>query len=552
MAVCLSHREGEVFFGQSPNQVAAEVFDISGAHLGTLPSNVGEEPAAEYEAEHIWADEQLSGDGSVYAFSSLNYSYAPGGVTVVPGSAYVDNIETGVVELISLQPGLDEPIEQDNTANTHEFIRLPAISTDGSHVLMSVEGSDGPNHLYMRVGGGGGETFDVSEGHGVTYLGTNRSGTIVDFAATQQLTGEDTDNSSDIYQWREDGNGHTLTLISQGNGNGNSDLCSPVGGFATDCGAEPLQPERGPPFAGMMSAPFMDDYLASDSGDVFFYSPENLDPARTGLRNQKNLYEYHDGAVHLVATLEPDTKVNRIQISPDGVHAGILTASNLTGYDSRGRREMYTYDAASGKIRCASCRPDGLPPFANATASQNGRFMSDDGRVFFATKEGLVDRDVNVRISDVYEFVDGRPQLITSGTSSRDATSATQLRNIGNFPPAASVGLEAVSADGTDVYFATYDVLAPQDENAAFLKIYDARSGGGFLPPPTFAGCEAADECHNEGSQTPPPPVVGSAAPLGGTGNATPGAKKKKHRRKPHHKRHHRKRAARVGSDRRG
>ena len=90
-----------------------------------------------------------------------------------------------------------------------------------------------------------------------------------------------------------------------------------------------------------------------------------------------------------------------MQISPDGAHAGFLTAANLTGYDSHGYREMYAYDAETSSLQCASCRPDGLPPTASVTAGQSGPFMSNDGRVFFNTKDSLVARDVNEGIIDV-------------------------------------------------------------------------------------------------------------------------------------------------------
>ena len=57
-----------------------------------------------------------------------------------------------------------------------------------------------------------------------------------------------------------------------------------------------------------------------------------------------------------------------------------------------------------------------------------------------------------------------------------------------------------VSPNGVDVYFSTYDTLVPQDENGAFLKFYDARTGGGFDFTPESPPCEAADECHGAGS----------------------------------------------------
>ena len=38
-------------------------------------------------------------------------------------------------------------------------------------------------------------------------------------------------------------------------------------------------------------------------------------------------------------------------------------------------------------------------------------------------------------------------------------------------------GLEAVSHDGTDVYFSTFETLVGRDHNGEFVKFYDARTG---------------------------------------------------------------------------
>ena len=86
-------------------------------------------------------------------------------------------------------------------------------------------------------------------------------------------------------------------------------------------------------------------------------------------------------------------------------------------------------------------------------------------------------------------------------------------------------GLVSVSADGVDAYFATLDQLVTQDHNGEQLKIYDARTNGGFaadVPPPN---CEAADECHGPGSSGPAALVEGTAPNLGKSGNVV--AKKK-------------------------
>jgi hypothetical protein len=157
-------------------------------------------------------------------------------------------------------------------------------------------------------------------------------------------------------------------------------------------------------------------------------------------------------------------------------------------------------------------------------ASQGGRFITDDGRVFFDTPEPLVSRDTNTGLdengqiagTDVYEFVDGQPQLITSGTG-------TGARGVGSF---SRPGLYGVSADGADVYFGTFDTLVGQDRNGAQLKFYDARTNGGFsfVPPPQ--PCAAADECHGPTAATPAPLANGTGAGLAG-GNATEAKQKK-------------------------
>ena len=101
-------------------------------------------------------------------------------------------------------------------------------------------------------------------------------------------------------------------------------------------------------------------------------------------------------------------------------------------------------------------------------------------------------RDTN-EAQDVYEYVDGRPQLITPGTG--DTRSP-----LGGASASTQPGLIGVSADGRDVYFSTYDTLVRQDHNGLFLKFYDARAGGGFPAPAPPPPCTAADECHGAGS----------------------------------------------------
>jgi hypothetical protein len=164
--------------------------------------------------------------------------------------------------------------------------------------------------------------------------------------------------------------------------------------------------------------------------------------------------------------------------------------------------------------------------------------MANDGRTFFYTPEALVPQDTD-ELSDVYEYVDGRPQLITTGTGS-EATQVTPNQK-------RQSGLIGVSADGINVYFTTYETLVPQDRNGQFLKFYDARTDGGFLYSPPPPPCDAADECHGAGSSPPAAPTISSRGDLGIGGNVhlEKNTAELHRKRKHHRKQGHRRRGAR-------
>ena len=233
---------------------------------------------------------------------------------------------------------------------------------------------------------------------------------------------------------------------------------------------------------------------------------------------------YRNGVVRMVAALDADDPIKRMQISPNGAYAGMLTASRLTQYDNKEFDQMYTYNADGRVIRCASCHPTGVPPEEDTYASQGGRFMADDGRTFFATAEDLVPRDANGGKIDVYEYVGGRPQLITTGLAARDFTGGGGQSIVSL--PVGDIGLESVSHDGVDVIFSTFETILPEDRNGEFVKFYDARTGGGFARDPNLGPCVAADECHGPDSARPAERTVNSGTNLGAGGNVVQAKKK--------------------------
>jgi hypothetical protein len=423
-------------------------------------------------------------------------------------------------------------------------------------------------------------TYDVSKGHAVFLVGMTSDGSQVLFTSSAQLLPADTDTSVDMYRWDEASD--ALTILSQGNGQGNSDDCA--ASWTQQCDVLPMStctaawtfacnydhfedPDRnhlpdGPrPF--MSERPEIDTGMARNSGAVLFESPEQLDPADPGVPGQRNLYEFRNGAIQYVTTFDPGSEPVRFNISSDGEHVAFLSDSRLTAYDNTSTSavrcdvhfnltegaietpcdEMYSYDAGTKELRCVSCNPTGEPPAGDVTASASGPFMADDGRVFFNTPDALTPGDTN-RLRDVYEFVDGRPQLISTGTSNQDLFGGyINVPFLGYVFPPEHLGLEAVSADGVDVYFSTVETLVPQDRNGEFIKMYDARTNGGIPFTPPDLPCPAADECHGDNSQPPSEPGIGSGASLvtsTGDGKAGRHQRKRSHSRKRHRRKHHR------------
>jgi hypothetical protein len=538
-----NRRQNGLAGGPKDGNNAPEVYDNFGRFVQILPTNVDEVEGAEKTLdEGGWRGAaRISGDYSHYIFGSNKVAFAPGGLETSPGSIYDNDIEAETVKVVSkTESGEDIPLDP-TSGITQEYLRVPAVSDDGSHILISSAASPPLNvprqwtankHLYMAVNEGGGQYkhFDISidkDGNnvGVEYREMTSDGSMVLFQTDKKMTTDDTDTSRDVYMWSEAkarAGEEPLTRLSVGdNLSGNSDSCS--AGWTTKCNVKMIHLSTG---FNMPRSDF-DQRIASESGEIYFYSPERLEGAR-GFPNKRNLYVYRDGKAQFVATLEPNEPVTRINIAPDGSNMAFITKTRLTAYDNAGFSEMYHYNPETRQIKCVSCRPDGKPPTGDVEGAQNGLFMSFDGRTFWSTRDSLVPRDANNNI-DVYEFTEGRPQLITTGTSD----------DAGN--PFQKPGLVGVSGDGIDVYFSTFQVLVPQDENGETLKFYDARVNGGFAVAPLEPPCQAADECHGEERAAAARPDIGSSALLGAGGNWP--AANRKHRKHRKHRRHRRRAA---------
>jgi hypothetical protein len=469
----------------------------------------GAEPAG-------YIGKSLSADGTHLVFGSKTALEADGHSGEL--SIYDRNLAAGVTHVVSKTTSGETMKEEGKEIGELD------ISSDGSRILFGhlVSTDTAGNtywHLYMNVGDST-KSIDLTPGttSGVLFDGMTSDGSKVFFTTPDKLVAGDTDTSADLYRADVTTSTSNLTKVS----NTNNDTCNPVAG------------KEGPHWNNVSGAENCDVAglaggagVASGDGTVFFLSPEKLDGS--GTENEPNLFIARPGgSPHFVATLEPNNatvsnavlnnEVHRFsdfQVTSSGNDAVFASSLPLTNFQNLGHSEIFRYDVPGQSLVCVSCAATGAAATGDASLA-SGLNVADNGAVFFTSSEALVLRDTNKK-KDVYEWENGKQQLISSGISDFDS------------------GLLSASADGVNVYFYTRATLVPQDQNGNLIKIYDARSNGGFLtfgPPPL---CAASDECHGSGTQAAPPPPIGSVE---GTGGNVPSQKKGKKCKKGFVKKH--------------
>jgi len=298
--------------------------------------------------------------------------------------------------------------------------------------------------------------------------------------------------------------------------------------------------------------------------------------------NSTNLYVEHntgsEWALRSIATLSghdfPDwsseLSQQTVRVSPDGRWLAFMSQASLTGYDNRDAlsgkpdEEVYLYDAEASRLACASCDPTGarpvgveygkLPvsdgsnglvggdrvwesstwlaanvpgwtPYAGCCSLHQSRYLSDSGRLFFNSHEGLVPQDVNGQ-QDVYEYEPPGVGTCSVGNVTFGERSGGCVGLISSGTSGEESAFLDASESGGDVFFLTTAKLAGQDTDTS-LDLYDARectsSSSCFATP-----AEGRPPCTTEAScrpaPTPQPGIFGepSSATFSGVGNPAP------------------------------
>ena len=502
----------------------------------------------------------------------------------------------GVLTPVSVLPGgASAAAEEGARLGFEDQLVRNAVSADGSRVFFEAARPEG--HLYVRdvprnesvqldapeAGAGGGEGEAV-------YQDASSSGDRAFFTDGSRLTTDatSTSESPELYMCEvgalaagELDCSHHLKDLSVGFGGQAADVLGAVLGVSED-GSSVFFLANGVLSNGGVAV------AGAVPGDCVLSGAESLaSPERSC-----DLYMWRAGVVSLVAVLSnrdsPDwqassnhSKLAEVasRVSGNGRWLAFMSRRPLTGFDNRDARsgepdqEVFEFDAATGRLVCASCDPSGarptgvLGPRANqpslladraelwseqwvagsvpgwtATSLSNAyyqsRYLSDAGRLFFDSPVGLVPADANGR-QDVYEYEPQGlgPEAARCGPS---ATGADQVfkpadafeseEGVKGEEGAGCLGLissgtsgeESVFIDaggigpggqqGEDVFFLTAAKLSPSDTDTA-LDVYDAHVCSTASPCPSTA-VSVPPACTNTDScRAAPTPSPKSSAP---------------------------------------
>jgi hypothetical protein len=141
------------------------------------------------------------------------------------------------------------------------------------------------------------------------------------------------------------------------------------------------------------------------------------------------------------------------------------------------------------------------------------RNLTDNGRLFFESRDALSPHDTNGRVQDVYEY---EPDGV--GTCESEAENGGCISLISSGRDTTDSDFVNATPSGSDVFFTTRSRLVSSDEDN-LIDLYDARENGGFPPPASVPPCTTADSCR--AAPSPQPTIFGapSSQTFTGAGN---------------------------------
>jgi hypothetical protein len=274
-----------------------------------------------------------------------------------------------------------------------------------------------------------------------------------------------------------------------------------------------------------------------------------------------------------------DLQDQTARVSPNGRWLAFMSRRSLTGYDNRDAvsgepdQEVYLYDGETGRLSCASCDPTGARPlgvrFGSAVRIESNmpleggntfpaemwvaanvpgwteygyeqsvyqsRYLSNSGRLFFNSRDGLVPKDVD-GTGDVYEYEpegigdcgrgagDGAVVFKAGGAFAGEDGSGAEGAGCVGLISSGDGNEEAAFLDasetGGDVFFLSTSQLSPLDVEGG-RTLYDAQECTASVPcavPPPAASPPCVTEASCKAAPSLQPEIFGSPASATFTG----------------------------------
>ena len=428
-------------------------------------------------------------------------------------------LTNGGIRLVGLMPPSNTPhddaVSPGGVANfNNPSSTVGAVSEDGRHVFFTTyTGSINPLEVYRRT-----------------------DGTTTSLATPSRSTTPDPEGSkSKVYRFATpDGNRvlftsseHLTDDANTGPSRAGEDL------YRYDFAADELVDISAT--SGGDGARVLGIMGSSESADRVYYVANGQVVPGEGADGEPNLFLWEDdgtpdGQTRFIATLAASDHLNWFQLNgdwtarttPDGRQLVFQSEASIPGHPSGGAAQVYRYDATAdggaGQLDCVSCNPNGQPPIGPSSVTQHDQGNSAQ---YWELPNALSDDGSRV-------FFNSLDKLTSRDSNARfDAYmwEDGELHLLSSGSSARHSYFYNASEDGDDAFILTADALVPQD-NDDLVDLYDVKVGGGLAGqfPVEDPGC-SADVCQGPGSSPPGGSSPGSGD-YSGSGNVGAGERR--------------------------
>ena len=265
-----------------------------------------------------------------------------------------------------------------------------------------------------------------------------------------------------------------------------------------------------------------DTAIASKSGDIYFFSPEQLDGTKRRPRPAEPLrLSRRPGPVRRPPSppeirCTPDTGIRletcsdgpilSMNVSPDGAHMAFLTASQRHPLRQRRPPPRCTPTPPPPPTHRLCLLQPRRRPAHRRRRGQPGRPLHDRRRPHLLLhRRSARPPGHQPRHQDVYEYVDGRPQLITPGTGTATARQQPSTRSP-TLP-----GLDRRQRQRHRRLLLHLRHPRPRRPQRQLPEVLRRPHRRRLPQPPPPPPCAAAEECHGAGTDAPALPAQGTA-----------------------------------------